>query len=77
MHVIYSVLELDEVGDLEEVIVGPDVKFLGVVDKRQYIVLDLMDVGNGKDFFESLQEIFLGDILSVELQDTLLEMREI
>ena len=74
----FSVLfELNHIGQLEEVIVGPDIEFPLVNDERLDILPDHFDVGSRKAFTQLLKEKILGQIQSVELAGAELQMAEV
>ena len=74
----FSVLfELNHIGQLEEVIVGPDIEFPLVNDERLHILPDHIDVGSRKAFTQLLKEKILGQIQSVELAGAELQMIEV
>ena len=74
----FSVLfELNHIGQLEEVIVGPDVEFPLVNDEWLDILPDHIDVGSRKAFTQLLKEKILGQIQSVELAGSELQMIEV
>ena len=74
----FSVLfELNHIGQLEDVVVGPDIEFPLVNDERLHILPDHIDVGSSKAFTQLLKEKILGQFQSVELAGSELQMAEV
>ena len=72
-----SLFEPDHLGQLKEVVVGPDIQILGVVDEWQHVGLHLVDVCGREAIVQFLKERLFGDVLLVELQGSLAQVKEV
>ena len=67
----------DSVCQLQEIVVRPDVQFVGVVHKACDIILHLFDIRCGQLIAKLTDKGFLVDFFTIKLTDALLEMGKV